>query len=779
MKPELLIESLAPKLILSNVLNRLHDKGPIDQQDLEILSYLKHFHPEVLFEEESKLMYLLGLFYKVDEPRDLLSFSYSLYSEAIKEDTGQSFTPVQASIRNKIKANKYFSFSAPTSAGKSFLFRELIKGQKGDVVIVVPSRALIAEYILAVQDIVGNRKDILVLQFIDDINKKKTSRRIFIVTPERASELFRIPELFNVTLFLYDEAQISEEKIRGVTFDAFVRRADRKFPLAKKIFAHPFIQNPSAQLKKHNFDNDSNSMAYQQSSVGKVYLRHDEKASVFRCFSPFVVNGHRKSETYELGDDVVANKLSTGGTILIYISKSSIYDKSFKNTFERYISLCKPVEDLGALEIISEIEALIGAENKESELVLLMKKGVVVHHGSIPLVVRFLIEKFTNAGFAKLCFATSTLAQGVNMPFDIVWIENASFEGTKEDRALGLKNLIGRAGRSTRKKSNFDYGFVVVRNIKTFLEKFSASSQLSEVSQLDVDSEEIDSDLYDFIDAVKDGTLDDDYNLPQTRVQRLQSEETTKYIIDTLDFLFEGGEIMDGSAYRDLSTYQQGKLKVSFAGIYESSLGRPLEKGEKTILSASITILLWLVQGKTFKEVLALRYAYLTDYREQTKIRQLVKADQISIEEGKEKIGDISIKYSAMPDTLPNSRLKKSLPSRFQGQKVKDFNYDVLVYDTYDFLDKVISFSLADVFVAAFDQYYLRVKDHRAKEMTDYFRYGTSDETEIWLMRYGFSMEEIEYIKHYIIDIDASEILFDDSILDDEKANKIVEHYLD
>ena len=62
-------------------------------------------------------------------------------------------------------------------------------------------------------------------------------------------------------------------------------------------------------------------------------------------------------------------------------------------------------------------------------LLSLMQKGIVIHHGSMPLRARLLIEHFVNKGFARICFATSTLIQGINMPFDVVWIDNFKFRG--------------------------------------------------------------------------------------------------------------------------------------------------------------------------------------------------------------------------------------------------------------------------------------------------------------------------------------------------------------
>ena len=95
------------------------------------------------------------------------------------------------------------------------------------------------------------------LQFVENINKAHTKRRIFVLTPERAGELFKYKDSFNIGLFLFDEAQISEENIRGIRFDALVDRINKNFPTAKKVFTHPFISNPDAQLIKHNFTKES------------------------------------------------------------------------------------------------------------------------------------------------------------------------------------------------------------------------------------------------------------------------------------------------------------------------------------------------------------------------------------------------------------------------------------------------------------------------------------------------------------------------------------------
>jgi helicase len=145
----------------------------------------------------------------------------------------------------------------------------------------------------------------------------------------------------------------------------------------------------------------------------------------------------------------------------------------------------------------------------------------VIHHGSIPLEVRFLIEDFIRNKYSSLCFATSTLAQGINMPFDIVWLKNNRFEGDRHERALAFKNLIGRAGRLTPAKE-FDYGYVYTNNAKLFSERIREHFTLNEQSILELPhTGDRENDQSELVDAIQNDTFDDEKNLPISKIQRL------------------------------------------------------------------------------------------------------------------------------------------------------------------------------------------------------------------------------------------------------------------
>lgn len=47
-----------------------------------------------------------------------------------------------------------------------------------------------------------------------------------------------------------------------------------------------------------------------------------------------------------------------------------------------------------------------------------------------------------------------------------------------------------------------------------------------------------------------------------------------------------------------------------------------------------------------------------------------------------------------------------------------------------------------------------------ALKMAQYFKYGTDNENEIWMLRYGLSFEDIEILKPYIVSIGQEEIVF-------------------
>lgn len=107
--------------------NCIFRDGPKDTLVLEILSYLKLFQPTFFEKFEDELIETMGLFFKNPSPDTLQGVVFDMYRQHIKEKYGEDYTPMQASILEQIEDKHHFSFSAPTSTGKSFVFRNLIR----------------------------------------------------------------------------------------------------------------------------------------------------------------------------------------------------------------------------------------------------------------------------------------------------------------------------------------------------------------------------------------------------------------------------------------------------------------------------------------------------------------------------------------------------------------------------------------------------------------------------------------------------------------------------
>ncbi|CAI8854272.1 DEAD/DEAH box helicase [Pseudomonas chlororaphis] len=759
MKVRKIRNSTDPYGDLISVLDELHRHGPISSDILETLSCYRVYHPEEFSLLEERIISALGLFYKVVSPENLYSFLLGSIGEAHKSAYGKYLTPVQASVRRAVDDKQFVSISAPTSAGKSYSIRDFIAEQEGDAVVVVPSRALIAEYINTMKERFHGDKRVMITPFVDAVFTNRELRRIFVLTPERARDLFVSSAKLNVGVFFFDEAHVSEDRARGIVFDVLVRRIQKTFPVARLIFAHPFVDNPDAQFKKHGIPLESGyARSYTHGTVGKVCVFQHQNGRDY-VFSPFDENGHRIRGCVEFNGGFNNFAFNGDHSILIYVSKASIYNGTFLGGYEEYIANFPMITHPKAKEIIGAVEDLLGAnqEDHRSRMVELLRKGVVIHHGSVPLEVRFMVEDFIRAGFAKICFATSTLAQGVNMPFDIVWLDNMRFQGEgDEEKSLSFKNLIGRAGRLSS-KAKFDYGYVFTRNPELFIERINHGFKLNEKSVVDLPYDE-DDDAAELLSSIKDGTFDDELHLPRSKIDRLSSAGVLDAVVRILNILYRPGvsfkEVLYGASNSDNRT----KLNDDFLVVFEGALGRPLFKGEMAVFENAIGILLQTFQGRSFKEIVGIRYSYISRRSEGRR-------------------GDAE--FSQPANKLPDSSLKNTFSIYKLGTSARDVSYDAIVFDTYDYMDQVISFSLSDVFIAAFKIYKGESSDGRADKMIELLRFGTNDAMHMLLMRYGFPPEEVAEITPYIRTISESDIIFKSTIYDAPMyVRNMVEWYL-
>jgi len=750
--------SVKPLEEISALLEILHKQGPVSSDILETIALYKEFHSEQFVKLEDRFISALGLFYKNSTPNNLYSLLLSTIGNSHKEKYGSFLTPVQASVRRAVDSYQFVSISAPTSAGKSYSIRDFIYEQTGDAIIIVPSRALIAEYLSSIRHRFGGRKDVMISSFVDKVFISRELRRIFVLTPERARELFFMNGKLNIKVFFFDEAQVSEEIGRGIIFDGLVRRVKKTFPNAKLIFAHPFVENPDAQFKKHGISLErSYARSYTQGSVGKISVyRHSNGGDFY--FTPSDEKGYLLKKCVQFDGGFSRFAFNGKHSILIFVSKASIYSGKFVEGFEEHISEFDNVVDVKALEIIAAIEHILGADENEhrSKLVSLLRKGVVIHHGSVPLDVRFLLEDFIRGKFAKICFATSTLAQGVNMPFDIVWLRsNRIIGGNDEEKSLAFKNLVGRAGRLSEERK-FDYGYIYTDNPQLYIKRINGVYTLNEVSVIDQDFDDEEWDAKEFRESIREDDFDDDLSIPRSKAERLSEQRVLDSCKAVLDILYLNGEVNDNLSGEENKPLRN-EIRENFRIIFTVSINRELLDGEKAVFNTAIMIFLLAIGGRTFREIAGIRFSSIS----RRNSGHVGQAD-----------------FSQRAERIPNSMLEKAYPL-FKNVAAKDVSYDSVIFDTYDYMDQVISFSLSEVFSAAFKIYKKHTSDGRAEKILELLRFGTNNVVHVLLMRYGFSPETIADITPYIQFVNEDQIVFFDAIYSaPPHVRSMVEWYL-
>lgn len=119
------------------------------------------------------------------------------------------------------------------------------------------------------------------------------------------------------------------------------------------------------------------------------------------------------------------------------------------------------------------------------------------------------------------------------MPFDIVYIDRL-----ESQKYLAVKNLIGRAGRSSKDRK-IDYGTVIIASTKVakLRKLLTQTITLNMQSQLD-DNEKLDDDYNDFKDAILHETFSDQFNLTQNQIIKLSDNALNEILKCILDKFF-------------------------------------------------------------------------------------------------------------------------------------------------------------------------------------------------------------------------------------------------
>ena len=347
-----------------------------------------------------------------------------------------------------------FSYSGPTSMGKSLLMRMFIKDRvvaekQENFAIIVPTKALISEITSSIiQDLktLLEEKNYKVINSAGALMLNNPHNFIFVLTPERLLYLLISNPEININYLFVDEAhKISANDGRSAFYYKVVDMLAERPIKPHVIFASPNIPNPEVYLKLVPDIESKKELALATSYSPVSQLKYmvdtvDRKVMLYneRKKAMLPVIGLQPNVTPLAIIKTITANSPNKQSIVYFNSKDKAIDMA-RNYAIGLQSKNDPVLESLAKEIKNEI-------HDTYYLAELIRCGVAYHVGYLPNHIRTSIEKCFREHKIDILFCTSTLVEGVNLPADNLFIMSYK-NGTHNMTAVDFRNLIGRVGR--------------------------------------------------------------------------------------------------------------------------------------------------------------------------------------------------------------------------------------------------------------------------------------------------------------------------------------------
>ncbi|WP_129658447.1 DEAD/DEAH box helicase [Rothia halotolerans] len=364
----------------------------------------------------------------------------------------QTLTDTQYQITKRMRGEDYFSFSGPTSLGKSFILKDAIYDivQRSDldqhcVVVLVPTKALIGQTAADLRALLQDVPEVNVATFpsLPRFLRRTYPRTVFVFTPERLLRYLASPKR-DIDYLIIDEAQkvISKKDTRSSIYYHAIVEVTRRFA-TKLIFASPSIKNPELFLEL--FGKATNgTLSVQERTVAqqRYFVDLIDRKQYYLSASEAKQQDLDSRPTAQTAIELVRS-LSGARKSIVYINSSA-------RSADFAIDLAATLPEVHDEKLDKLIKFVKEHIHKDYYLVKTLRHGVAFHHGKMPQEVREKVEALFSAPESKLQYVacTSTLLEGVNLPAKNIFVLNDT-HGSSRFGKIDFENLAGRAGRLT------------------------------------------------------------------------------------------------------------------------------------------------------------------------------------------------------------------------------------------------------------------------------------------------------------------------------------------
>ena len=412
--------------------------------------------------------------------KDLIK-DYNLDPNIIKiwnEYEGESLLPLQniAILDYGLLEGKSLIVSAPTSSGKTLLgelalIKQVYQRKKG--FFLVPMKALAEEKYNDFREKYNNFGIKVVLSSRDhreyDKDIGKGNFNIAIIVYEKLEQLLiRYPDLLNYCgIVIIDEIQMLMEENRGEALEFLLTHILNHKEKRKRLNEDLQIIGLSAVLG----DVD---ILCKWLGAGKLLIRErpiELQEGIYTPDGTFHYKEYNSAKEnkmqfppFTMPEIPIENEFEAENLLLDVLTPLSqfLLDKNEQILiFRKFKGLSRKtalhLANKLKLESIKDAQQELESEENtisKRQLLETLEQGIAFHNADLTLRERLIVEKYFRIGKIKLLVATSTLAQGINLPADNVIIPDLEVIDSK---ALSFhlipisiamyKNISGRAGR--------------------------------------------------------------------------------------------------------------------------------------------------------------------------------------------------------------------------------------------------------------------------------------------------------------------------------------------
>ena len=693
------------------------------------------------------------------------------FVQAVPDTEDLIFTDSQFELYTKISNSKHFSFSGPTSMGKSFIIKSFIRKVVGNkppenIVIMVPTRALINQFSI---DLNKELKTILehynytvvTNSNVPESLSESQQRYIFVLTPERLLSYLSQKSNPPFAYLFVDEAHklAAEKDTRAVTAYSAISKSLKQNKNLNLYFASPNVSNPEVFLSLFKKDEKLNYKTKETPVSQNLFFVDMTQSRVTHYVEPdqqyqFEPNTIKNAENIF---DVLSTLGNNSNNIVYCSSRAEAIEKAEK--MFSYFNQQESTKSNNIKKVIRQIKVYI---HKDYYLADFLNKGVAYHFGNLPQIIRNKVEALFKDREIGYVFCTSTLLEGVNMPAKNVFILNNK-NGRNDFQPIDFWNLAGRAGRLRyelsgniiclkeddkvwKKPENLLENKIDISlnpTVESFIDKKLRKIEqlLNENSDIKNEPETIKEILRYIANIISIDTLEIERSNYKSEIINKLIQDNKQAIIDLAKN--KNGKIEVPSSV--LNTNNSIKLKI------QNEVFITLQKQKNSPASIKLPAK---VDYEICKEWLNKLY-HLFKWQIEEK-KQFKSTDQLNYYATlmNQWINGVSLNQIISQSISYYSTTKRKIPTGYNenGLKLEPFNeskqhINILIGNIIDDIEYVLRFLLEKYF----NNYYAMLVEILGEEnagvnWATFLEYGTQNSTVIALQNYGLSRHSADYL---------------------------------